>query len=141
MTVIVGREGGRLLRAGIYFLIVVTGLWSTIWPPLTFAGTSNQIFAVIYGTALVIGGTACLWGTGCGRWDGELVGLPVTIAAFAGYSVLLCVAASSSLTRGTAAGVAIIATGMLADRWRGVRIIAQLAREAAADEPGNVGTA
>jgi len=135
VTAIVGTEGGRWLRAIVYMIAIVTGAWAVAWPSVVVLDTASRLVAASYGIALIIGGMVCLWGTWRGRWDGELIGLPITMTATIAYAIILCITITSSLGRGTAVGVALLATGLLADRWRGVRIVARLAREAAAHGP------
>lgn len=126
MTAVIAAEGGRWLRGLTYLAVIATGAWALLWP-------SQNL--VSYAAAMILGGGACLYGTTRGRWDGELIGLPMVIVATASLSIILWTTISDSLGRGTVALVATTCVLLLAERWRGVRRVAALAREAARRGP------
>lgn len=129
MTAVIGGEGGRWLRALLYTITIVTGLWSAAWPSSTLTGYLNPTIASLFGGCLAAAGLSCLYGTLRGTWPGEHIGLPFAVVGTGGFALLLCWTIGASLGRGTVAGLAIMLTIMLADRWRGVRILARMARE------------
>lgn len=131
MTAVIQAEGGRWLRALGYIAIIATGAWAALWPSQNFLDYGGVPVAYAYAATMALGGLICLYGTCRGRWDGELVGLPMVIMATASLSIILWTTLSDSLGRGTVALVATTCTLLLAERWRGVRRVATLAREAA----------
>lgn len=131
MTAVIAAEGGRWLRALTYTVVMIGGIWSLAWPSSNLVGYGSGMVAIGYAVAMLAGGTACLYGTARGRWDGELAGLPLVIVATAAFAVILWATLGESLGRGTVAFVATTCALLLADRWRGVWRVAHLAREAA----------
>lgn len=129
MTAIVAAQGGRLLRALTYTVVLAGGAWSLAWPSQNLVGYGSGWVANAYALAMLIGGAACLLGAATDRWAGELVGLPLVVPASAGLSLVLIATIGDSLGRGTVAAVALTCTCLLADRWRGVSRVARLARE------------
>lgn len=135
MTAVIASEGGRWLRAATYVVIMTGGAWSLLWPSQNLIGYGTGLVAVGYALAMVLGGTACLYGAARGRWVGELVGLPLVVPASAGLTIVLIATIGDSLGRGTIAAVALTCTLLLADRWRGVARVARMAREDACRDP------
>lgn len=133
MTAVMATEGGRWLRVVLYLVTITTGLWSAAWPSSTLVGFLAAPIATGFGVLLAAAGVSCLYGTVRGSWVGEHVGLPFAVAGTAGFALMLSWTIGDSLGRGTVAGLAIMLTIMLADRWRGVRILARMAREDARD--------
>jgi len=129
VTAIVTTEGGRWLRAILYLVTITTGVWSAVWPSATLLSLLNGTVAIGGGTLLAAAGTCCLYGALRGRWIGEHIGLPFAIVATAGFAVHLSWTIGDSLGRGTVAGLAIMIPILLADRWRGVRILHRLSRQ------------
>lgn len=127
----ISTEGGWWLRTVIYALVVGTGVWAVLWPSTNMTGSGGMVVTYAYAAAMILGGAVCLWGTLAGRWDGELVGLPMVIVATASLSIILWTTLTDSLGRGTVALVATTCTLLLSERWRGVRRVATMAREAA----------
>lgn len=133
MTEVIGVEGGRWLRVVLYLVTISTGLWSAVWPSATLVGLLAMPIAVVFGVMLAAAGLSCLYGTWSGTWPGEYIGLPFAVAGAGGYAFMLSWTVGDSLGRGTVAGLALMLTIMLADRWRGVR---GLARQAGEDARG-----
>lgn len=131
MTAVIQAEGGRWLRTLAYLTVITTGAWGLAWPSQNFVNYGGDLVSTAYAVAMLAGGLTCLYGTLRGRWDGELIGLPMVIMATASLSIILWTTLSDSLGRGTVALVATACTLLLAERWRGVRRVATLAREAA----------
>lgn len=131
MTAVIATEGGKWLRTIGYAAVITTGAWAALWPSQNFVAYGGMSVVYAYAAAMVLGGLICLYGTLRGRWDGELVGLPMVIMATASLSIILWTTLSDSLGRGTVALVATTCALLLAERWRGVRRVATLAREAA----------
>ena len=131
MTAVLAAEGGRLLRAATYLVVMIGGAWSLAWPSQNLVGYGSGMLAIAYALAMTAGGGACLYGAARGRWVGETIGLPLVVPASAGLSIVLLATIGDSLGRGTVAAVAVTCTLLLADRWRGVARVARLAREAA----------
>lgn len=131
MTAVITAEGGKWLRVLGYIAVVATGAWALVWPSQNFVGYGGMSVVYAYAAAMLVGGAVCLYGTLRGRWDGELVGLPMVIMATASLSIILWSTLSDSLGRGTVALVATTCALLLAERWRGVRRVATVAREAA----------
>lgn len=133
MTAVASTEGGRALRILLYLVTISTGLWSAAWPSATLIGFLTSPVATGFGVLLAGAGVSCLYGTLRGTWPGEHIGLPFAVAGTGGFAIMLSWTIGNSLGRGTVAGLAIMLTIMLADRWRGVRILARMAREDARD--------
>ena len=131
MTAVITAEGGRWLRVATYLAVITGGAWALMWPSQNFLSYGGLPVAYAYSAAMILGGLVCLYGACRGRWVGELVGLPMVIMATASLSIILWTTLSDSLGRGTVALVATTCTLLLAERWRGVRRVATLAREAA----------
>lgn len=131
MTAVIAAEGGRWLRVATYLAVITGGVWAALWPSQNFVSYGGMPVAYAYAATMILGGLACLYGTLRGRWDGELIGLPMVIMATASLSIILWTTLSDSLGRGTVALVATTCALLLCDRWRGVRRVATLAREAA----------
>jgi len=131
MTAVIAAEGGRLLRAMTYLVVMIGGAWALCWPSQNLIGYGSGMLAIAYALAMTVGGAACLYGSARGRWVGETIGLPLVVPASAGLSIVLLATIGESLGRGTVAAVAVTCTLLLADRWRGVVRVARLAREAA----------
>ena len=129
MTAVIGTEGGRWVRVLLYLVTITTGLWGAAWPSATLVDMLNPVVAGGFGLLLAAAGLSCLYGTVRGSWVGEHVGLPFAVVGSGGFAILLCWTIGDSLGRGTVAGLAIMTTILLADRWRGVRILARMARE------------
>jgi hypothetical protein len=135
VTAVFASEGGRLLRALTYLVIMAGGAWSLAWPSQNLIGYGSGIIANAYALAMLAGGAACLYGAARGRWVGELIGLPLVVPASAGLTLVLLATIGDSLGRGTVAAVALTCTLLLADRWRGVARVARMAREDAHRDP------
>ena len=135
MTAVITAEGGRWLRTLTYLTVIGTGAWALLWPSQNLVTYGGAPVAHAYAAAMILGGAACLYGTLRGRWDGELIGLPMVIVATASLSIILWTTLTDSLGRGTVALVATTCVLLLSERWRGVRRVAALAREAARRGP------
>lgn len=129
MSAVVSTEGGRLLRVLLYLITISTGLWSAVWPSATLLGFLDSTIAAVFGVLLAGAGVSCLYGTLRATWPGEYIGLPFAVGGTAGFALMLCWTIGDSLGRGTVAGLAIMTTILLADRWRGVRILYRMAEE------------
>lgn len=131
MSHVIQTEGGWWLRAVIYAAVIATGVWALAWPSSNMTGHGGMAITYAYAAAMVTGGAVCLYGTARGRWDGELIGLPMVIVATASLSIILWTTLGESLGRGTVALVATTCALLLVERWKGVRRVAAVAREAA----------
>ncbi|MFE1104155.1 hypothetical protein ACFW4K_26885 [Nocardiopsis alba] len=135
MPAVITAEGGRWLRALTYLVIMSGGAWSLLWPSQNLVSYGTGLVTIGYALAMLGGGAACLYGATRGRWDGELVGLPLVVPASGGLTLVLVATIGDSLGRGTIAAVALTCTLLLADRWRGVARVARMAREDARRDP------
>lgn len=129
MSTVIASEGGRWLRGLLYLATTATGIWAILWPSATLVEYGSAHLATAFGLVLALAGTICLIGTVTDMWAGELIGLPMATTGTGGFSLLLCWTLTDSLGRGTIAGLAVMATLLLATRWRGVARVARVARE------------
>lgn len=129
MTAVIASEGGRWLRALLYITTSATGMWAVLWPSATLLAYGSTHIALAFGVLLALAGVCCLVGVVGDLWAGELIGLPMATFGTGGFALLLCWTIGDSYGRGTAAGLAVMATLLLATRWRGVARVARLARE------------
>lgn len=129
MTAVIASEGGRWLHGLLYMATTITGVWAILWPSATLLAYGSAHLALAFGVVLTLAGIICLVGVVADVWAGELIGLPMATTGTAGFSLLLCWTITDSLGRGTIAGLAVMATLLLATRWRGVARVARVARE------------
>lgn len=129
MTAVITSEGGRWLRALLYITTAATGVWAILWPSATLLDYGSTLIALAFGVLLTLAGVSCLIGVVGDLWAGELIGLPMATFGTGGFALLLCWTVGDSAGRGTVAGLAIMATLLLATRWRGVARVARMARE------------
>lgn len=118
----------RVVRVVGYTLFGLAGLAAILWPAPSVAAATGWL-AHLWAAWLVAGGILSAAGAATDRWLGESTGLPLLIAAFGVYGLVV---ASSGRATSIAGALVLLALALvLVARWQDVAWIRREAARAA----------
>lgn len=110
----------RPARLVAYALFGLAGLAAVLWPAPSVQSASGWL-VYVWAAWLLVGGLTSALGTITDRWIGEYAGLPLLVAAFGVYTVVI--GASGRLSSLAGAFVLGGIAAKLAARWQDVQAV------------------